>query len=413
MASNVSRRTNKKSNSIKKGDATSNQPKTKKKSHPGKAKYLVICLALIAVAVCFIYFYRSSESKPLMKSDSPKQKGKRSSKSTTSTDKTRSPTKDDAKEIPPELKDFNASIQKEFKITPIKIEGQTLKFQELKSNLSSSVRAYVIENFLSDFECDNLMRVHKKYLEIFSKNDPILCFDSLPTLKKNLKELKLKYKVSNKDFIVGTTCLNESFSSQLKPHFKWSYSTAFYPGENKFSTAYAERIQDATGLKQQNGGKFQITSYPIGVGYKSHTDCIVYEKGKGELRDRYATVLVYLQDVEEGGETEFPLLGIKVKPKKGLALVWNSMDQDGNCEPLSLHDAKKVKKGHKYIIQRWYYYKSFLTLGKRPPEPSLPKRKREQPRVSCDEYEQGSCRWYDEWNYDHIKEYAANVRNMA
>lgn len=174
---------------------------------------------------------------------------------------------DNDKEIPPEFKNFKATIQKELKITPIKIERQALKFQELKSkNTNSSVRAYVIENFLSDFECDSLMRVHKKYLEIYSKNDPILCFDSIQTLKKNLKELKLKYKVSSKDFTVGTTCLNESFSSRLKPHFKWSHSTAFYPGENKFSTAYAQRIQDATGLKQENGGKFQITSYPIGVG---------------------------------------------------------------------------------------------------------------------------------------------------
>lgn len=82
--------------------------------------------------------------------------------------------------------------------------------------------------------------------------------------------------------------------------------------------------------------------------------------------------------------------------------------------------AKKIEYRKKQLKSRWlfsydyrYYYKSFPTLGKRPPEPSLPKRKPEQPRVSCDEYEQGSCRWYDEWNYDHIKEYAANFRNMV
>lgn len=59
-----------------------------------------------------------------------------------------------------------------------------------------------------------------------------------------------------------------------------------------------------------------------------------------------------------------------------------------------------------------YYYKSFPALGKRPPEPDLPKRKPNQPKVSCDEYEQGSCRWYDEWNYDHILEYKANFKNL-
>jgi hypothetical protein len=174
---------------------------------------------------------------------------------------------DDAHRIPPEFKDFNSSIQRELKMAPIIIEGRVHQIQELKQmNSNSSVRAYVIENFLSSFECDNLMRVHNKYLNMYTKNDPILCFDSVKTLKQNLKELKLKYKVSSKDFTHGTTCLNESFSSELKPHFKWSLSTAFYPGENKFSTVYAQRIQDATGLKQENGGKFQITSYPLKVG---------------------------------------------------------------------------------------------------------------------------------------------------
>ncbi len=39
------------------------------------------------------------------------------------------------------------------------------------------------------------------------------------------------------------------------------------------------------------------------IGYKTHTDCIV---GTQDKRDRFATILVYLQDVQEGGETEFP-----------------------------------------------------------------------------------------------------------
>ncbi|EDO49036.1 predicted protein [Nematostella vectensis] len=315
--------------------------------------------------------------------------------------------------IPPEFKNFKLSVQKKIKMESINIEGKPITIKELKhSNAKSSVKAYTIENFLSDYECDNLVKVHKRRLEILDKMTPIMCFDGVDTLRKNLKELKLAYKVSERDFTMGTTCLNETFSGKLRDHFKWSHSMAFYTGENKFSTMYAKRIQAATGLREENGGKFQITGYPIGVGYKSHTDCVVYE-GEPEKRDRYATILVYLQDVEEGGETDFPLLGIKVKPKKGLALVWNSMDARGNCDPLSLHDAKQVTKGHKYIIQRWYYYHNFPALGSRPREPDLPKRKPDQPRVSCDMYEQGSCRWYDEWNYDHIIEYVANTRQLV
>lgn len=59
-----------------------------------------------------------------------------------------------------------------------------------------------------------------------------------------------------------------------------------------------------------------------------------------------------------------------------------------------------------------YYYKNFPALGKRAPEPHLPARKPNQPRVTCDEYEQGSCRWYDEWNYEHIVEYTTMQHNL-
>ena len=40
---------------------------------------------------------------------------------------------------------------------------------------------------------------------------------------------------------------------------------------------------------------------------------------------RMLTFFLYLSDVEEGGETNFPFLGVSVKPKKGRALLWPSM----------------------------------------------------------------------------------------
>lgn len=76
-------------------------------------------------------------------------------------------------------------------------------------------------------------------------------------------------------------------------------------GESKFSTRFGKLIQEATQLEESHGGKFQITSYPPGVGYKSHTDCTLNSE---EARDRYATFLVYLNDLgaDGGGETTFP-----------------------------------------------------------------------------------------------------------
>ena len=41
-------------------------------------------------------------------------------------------------------------------------------------------------------------------------------------------------------------------------------------------------------------------------------------------------------------------------------------------------------------------------LGKRSAPPVRPPREELTPRVTCDEFDSGSCRWYDEWNYDHL-----------
>lgn len=57
---------------------------------------------------------------------------------------------------------------------------------------------------------------------------------------------------------------------------------------------------------------------------------------------RVLTFFLYLSDVEEGGETAFPLLGIAVKPKKGKALLWPSvLDHDlQEFEPRTLHEVQ-------------------------------------------------------------------------
>ncbi|XP_033103273.1 uncharacterized protein LOC117106042 [Anneissia japonica] len=294
------------------------------------------------------------------------------------------------------------------KVRNVRVGGNVVTPQEL-TNGTAPIRAYIYENFLTPKECEGLMGVHNRHVIESNKDHPIVCFDGISTLRKHLKAAKSKYKVSQRDFTNGTTCVNVTFSKKLKKLLKWSYSTAFYPGESKFSTIFEQRVLEATGLKPENGGKFQITSYQEGIGYKTHTDCTI---GSAEKRDRVATILVYLQDVDEGGETKFPELNISVRPVRGRALVWNNMNSAGDCQPLSLHEAAQVKKGHKYILQRWYYYESFYHLGKRPSEPNLPDRNVGQPRVSCDEYENGSCRWYDEWNYDHIIDYRSSKSSL-
>jgi prolyl 4-hydroxylase len=67
---------------------------------------------------------------------------------------------------------------------------------------------------------------------------------------------------------------------------------------------------------------------------------------------RVATVLIYLNDVSEGGGTYFPKLDVRFTPKAGRALVFFPCSLDGALDPLALHTAEKAVD-EKWVCQVW------------------------------------------------------------
>jgi len=59
---------------------------------------------------------------------------------------------------------------------------------------------------------------------------------------------------------------------------------------------------------------------------------------------------MYLNDVEQGGGTNFPYLDLTVMPKRGRVLMWaNVQDEDPDEEHLhARHQALPVISGEKY-----------------------------------------------------------------
>lgn len=76
---------------------------------------------------------------------------------------------------------------------------------------------------------------------------------------------------------------------------------------------------------------------------------------------RIFTLFTYLTDVDEGGETEFPELGLKVTPKKGRAVLWPSvLDMDPTKEDhRTVHIAQPPVSGMKYSINSWIHSRDF------------------------------------------------------
>ena len=106
--------------------------------------------------------------------------------------------------------------------------------------------------------------------------------------------------------------------------------------------------------------------YQAGEFYRRHHDSS--GKNKNVSGHRILTFFLYLNDVEEGGETAFTDLGIAVKPKKGRALIWPSVlnDDPESSDYRTYHEARAVIKGTKYAANHWihqYNYRNANVWG--------------------------------------------------
>merc|ERR1712176_1197147 len=61
----------------------------------------------------------------------------------------------------------------------------------------------------------------------------------------------------------------------------------------------------------------QVARYKKGQHYRAHHDGFSRERVALSRVQRRATLLVYLNDVSEGGETRFEYLNVTVRPKAG------------------------------------------------------------------------------------------------
>jgi prolyl 4-hydroxylase len=68
---------------------------------------------------------------------------------------------------------------------------------------------------------------------------------------------------------------------------------------------------------------------------------------------RVATFILYLSNVDSGGSTSFPSVGLEVIPRKGSALFFLNTDSQFAPDELTLHAGKPVIKGVKFVANKW------------------------------------------------------------
>lgn len=182
-------------------------------------------------------------------------------------------------------------------------------------------RIILFGNLLSDEECDQLIEL------------------SAPKLLRS------------------TVVSPDTGSYDLHP-YRTSRGTHFHCGENELIRRIEKRISDLIDFPIEHGEPIQVMHYMPGEEYRPHFDYFdpdvpANEKVLAMGGQRVATLLMYLNDVEAGGSTVFPVPGIDVLPKKGHAVYFAYTTDDNQLDARSLHGGSPVQRGEKWIATKW------------------------------------------------------------
>ncbi|MEN3297576.1 MAG: prolyl 4-hydroxylase [Burkholderiales bacterium] len=129
-------------------------------------------------------------------------------------------------------------------------------------------------------------------------------------------------------------------------------------GETELIARIEERLAALANWPVERGEGLQVQRYGTGNEYRPHYDWFDpsmpgprkhLERGG----QRVGTFILYLCDVEQGGGTSFPGLGLEVQPKKGNAIYFANTDAYGAPDRDTLHAGMPVVKGVKFIVNKW------------------------------------------------------------
>jgi prolyl 4-hydroxylase len=147
-----------------------------------------------------------------------------------------------------------------------------------------------------------------------------------------------------------------------------SYGMFFRPGENDFIAGLDRRLCAVTKLPAENGEGLQVLHYPEDCGSEPHFDYLqptnaANRESIARSGQRVSTLVTYLNDVPEGGQTVFPALRWAVSPLRGNAVYFEYCDEAGRVDPRSLHASAAVTQGEKWVATKWMRQRRFVSAG--------------------------------------------------
>lgn len=182
---------------------------------------------------------------------------------------------------------------------------------------------------------------------------PVLVFENVLTHDECDELIRLSQNKMKRSAVVD----NETGGEVYDPNRK-SAGTYFNNSENDLIKTIERRVALLMNQPIENGEGFQILNYQIGGEYKPHFDYFdpAHKGSRRHLANggqRVSTMVLYLNDVESGGQTAFPDLGLTVNAKKGSAVYFEYCNSKGQVDKKTLHAGCPVESGEKWIATKW------------------------------------------------------------
>lgn len=174
------------------------------------------------------------------------------------------------------------------------------------------------------------------------------------------------------DYMIAISCVlmqpSKVVSSKegegIKAGFRTSDGAVLLPHLLDFpSLRITEKLSAVAGIKPRQGEFLSLLRYTPGQEYLPHHDFLEEDKHDYSMvkkcGQRCATLLTYLNEGYEGGETAFPKLDVKFKGNAGDSLYFENTDRKGKPIPDSLHAGLPVQSGEKWLATLWIREKPF------------------------------------------------------
>jgi prolyl 4-hydroxylase len=145
--------------------------------------------------------------------------------------------------------------------------------------------------------------------------------------------------------------------NQVKEH-RTSQGAFLDEPDNPLLARLNARIAQIMNQPVGHGEALHVLHYGVGAEYKPHHDyfdpanpgfAATLKRGG----QRVATLIVYLNDVDEAGDTVFPKVGLSVVPKKGTGVYFEYVNGDGQLDDDTLHGGAPVLRGEKWVATKW------------------------------------------------------------